>query len=88
MNPILILFEMIAAVVILTRCVCIASTHSRKTWEGHPLAFIGIATGYPLLVGGAIGMLLGWTASPWLLLFGVAIVILADRRTAQHWSHR
>jgi hypothetical protein len=58
----------------------IASRISLKEWVGHPLQFIGTSVAYPLLAGGAFGVLFERHAGYVLLSIGVALLLLADRR--------
>lgn len=80
MSVITMLIEVFAVGVVLLHCVCVAAKISRKDWSGHPLQFIGVAASRALFVGGTVGMLLHFQAAPWLLLAGIVIYILTDRR--------
>ena len=66
--------------IVLVRCVCVAAKMSHREWEGHPLQFYGITASYALTGGGAVGMALGMVSAPVLLLIGVALWVVFDRR--------
>lgn len=70
----------LAALVVMARATCLSSMYARANWRGHALRFIGMALGYSVLSGGAAATLLlpAW-ASP-LLLGGLALVFMSDRR--------
>lgn len=74
------LLMLVSAAIVLVRSVCVAAHLNRLEWAGHPLAFIGSATGYSLLGSGAAGMALGYAPAPLLLLVGVALLVICDRR--------
>lgn len=76
---------LIPALIIMMRCVCIAANTSRAEFDGHPLTFVGISIGYPLLGGGAVGVALGWQHAPIAMLIGMAVLVLSDRR---HYQRR
>ena len=80
--------------IVFVRCICVSAKINKEGWGGHPLQFLGIAAAYSLLLGGSAGMALWCIAgymghpvspilsdrSPWLLLLGVALRIIFDRR--------
>lgn len=76
----MLILTLLAASIVLMRCICVASQLSRKEWGGHPLQFIGLSVSYPLIGGGALGTALGWHHATFILLFGMAGLILFDRR--------
>lgn len=76
----LILFELLCAGIVVVRCVCVAARMSRREFTGHPLQFLGTTLGYTFIAGGAVGMVLQLGAAQWLLLAGVALWIIFDRR--------
>lgn len=75
--------EVFASAIILLRACQLGSQLAWNEWKGHPLQFIGISAAYPLLVGGAIGILLDRQGGYVLLLLGVMLLILSDRRRQQ-----
>lgn len=74
------MLAMLAACIVMVHTVCVASSVSRKAWEGHALQFAGIAFSYALVAGGSLGVVLRWAHGPEMLLFGVAGWIVFDRR--------
>ena len=77
---ILTLISIAAAIVVVVRVICVAAHLSRKEFAGHPLRFAGLALAYPLVGGGALALALGWMDGKPLLLFGIGLLMLADRR--------
>jgi hypothetical protein len=75
--------EIICASVILFRSIQIAARLDWETWKGHPLQFVGNSICYPLLAGGSIGILLERKGGFILLLVGIMLLILIDRRRAR-----
>jgi hypothetical protein len=80
MNTLITFAQFVLAAIVLVRCVCVAAKISRRNWHGHPFQFAGISAAYALIGGGAGGMALGWHVAPWLLLLGVVLWVLFDRR--------
>lgn len=80
MNGLLLVITFISAGVVLVHGICVASRLSRQGWYGHPLLFFGISASYALVCGGSVGIVLGWTPGPMLLLLGVAGWVIFDRR--------
>lgn len=72
--------HLIAAAVVVFRCICVASSLNFRDWEGHPWQFIAIALGHALMAAGALALTLGKHYAGFLLLIGVALLILFDRR--------
>jgi len=75
--------EILAAAVILLRSIQIGSMLAWKEWSGHPLQFIGKSICYPLMAGGAAGILFERHWGYLLLLIGVMILMLSERRRQQ-----
>lgn len=71
---------LLAAGVVLIRTICMASKMSVRDWRGHPLFFAAIAAANSLLAAGAVGIVLGWHKGTFLLLLGVALKLLTERR--------
>lgn len=82
MSPLLTISLILAAIVIMVRCLCIVSKLSARTWIGHRLKFAALAAAYSLIAGGAIGSMLHWPMGPAFLMYGVAGLVLFDRRRA------
>ncbi len=82
MSALVPLLSLLAAGAVLVRCVCIAARLNRRDWSGHPLRFVGMAAGYALTGGGAVGTALEWDFASHLLLFGMAGLVVFERRAA------
>jgi hypothetical protein len=65
---------------VLMRCFGLVSVLNRKKWVGHPFEFTGFSSAIALTAGGAVGVLLGSSLGPLLLLTGVAAWMFFDRR--------
>lgn len=72
--------EIFCAAIILFRAIQIASQLDWRNWKGHPLQFVGNSLCYPLLAGGSLGILLNRNGGFVLLLLGIMLMILSDRR--------
>jgi len=72
--------EVLCAAIIVFRSIQIGSQIRWKDWAGHPLQFIGNSVGYPMLAGGAFGILLDRHGGFMLLLVGISLLILSERR--------
>lgn len=79
-SPFIIGVEIICASVILFRSIQIAARLDWDSWKGHPLQFVGNTICYPLLAGGSVGILLDRKGGFILLLVGIMLMILTDRR--------
>ncbi len=79
-NAYVFILEIFCASVILFRSIQIAARLDWKLWQGHPLQFVGNSIGYPLLTGGALGILLDRKAGFLLLLVGIMLLVISDRR--------
>jgi len=82
-NPFILGVEIVCSSIILFRSIQIGSRLDWKTWNGHPLQFIGNSLAYPLLAGGSIGVILDRSGGFVLLLLGVMLLIVSDRRRAK-----
>jgi hypothetical protein len=80
-SPWVLCLEIICAAIILFRAIQIGSRLDWKRWSGHPLQFIGNSVAYPLLAGGALGILLDRNGGFLLLLVGIMFQMLSERRT-------
>lgn len=72
--------EIVCIIVILFRAFQIGSHVEWDEWNGHKLQFIGFAISYPLLLGGALSILFHREAGGPLLLSGMMIYLLSERR--------
>ncbi len=82
-SPFIIGVEIFCAAIILFRSIQIAARLDWKSWKGHPLQFVGNSICYPFLAGGALGILLDRKGGFILLLIGIMLLILTDRRRAR-----
>ena len=74
----------LSAAVILSHCILIASRLSRRKWQGHVARYFFVTTSYSLIAGGALGAALGWTLGCELLIIGMAVLLLSERRGTSH----
>lgn len=74
------MFFLLAAFIIIVRCICIAAHFSRKDFAGHRLRFYTLAFSYVFSGGGALAMALGNEYGAHLLLAGMAGFFVAERR--------
>jgi hypothetical protein len=77
MIPVLMI---VASIIILVHCICMASKLNRRNWHGHMLKFAGLAFSYALQAGGALAAAAGWHMAITLLMLGGALRVLFDRR--------
>jgi len=73
--------EIVCASIILFRAIQVGTRLDWKRWSGHPLQFIGNSIAYPLLAGGAVGVLLDRKIGFLLLLVGIMFQMISERRT-------
>lgn len=76
LHPLLIVF----AGVVLVRCICMAPRLSPGKWTGHPGRLAGMVVAFGLLGGGAIGAVMTRPYAAYLLLAGIALLFIFDRR--------
>jgi hypothetical protein len=72
--------EIICATIILFRAIQVGARLDWHKWSGHPLQFVGYSLAYPLLAGGALGILLDRNGGFLLLLVGIMFQLLSERR--------
>lgn len=75
-----VLLSFLAATIVMLHCFNLIAKLNPRNWLGHKLQFAGLAAAYASLAGGAVGTALGYPHSATLLLFGVAGIMLFDRR--------
>jgi hypothetical protein len=80
MHNVILGIEVVCATIILSRSIQIAAHIDWRQWKGHPLQFIGNSIAYPFLVGGSLCVLLERHGAFLLLLVGVMLLMLSDRR--------
>ena len=71
---------LIPAAVVMVHCIYMIAHLNPREWRGQRFYFSGLAMSYSLTAGGAVGIAIGWTPGPLLLLFGLAGLIIFDRR--------
>ena len=79
-SPFVLALGIFCASIILLRTIQIASRITWKGWSGHPLKFIGFTISYPFLVGGSLYVLLDREPALPLLLIGMMLYFLSERR--------
>jgi hypothetical protein len=76
----------IEAVVILSTAVVfwktigVVSAFSVHSFDGHPFRFIGMACQWVMFVGGAAATAIGLSVGGIMLLVGIAMMVVSDRR--------
>lgn len=71
---------LLAAGVVLMRCVCLAAHLNPAKWGRHRIHYALYAASLACLGAGALGVALAWPPARLMLLFGVAGWVLFDRR--------
>ncbi len=80
MAALLSVLYLLAAGVVLMRCVCLAAHLNPAKW-GHKRAHFALyASSLACLGAGALGVALGWQPACFMLLLGAAGIVLFDRR--------
>lgn len=79
-NSFIYYLEIACIIVILFRAIQIGSRLTWDDWDGHKLQFVGFAVSYPLLLGGSLSVLFHREAGAPLLLSGMMIYFLSERR--------
>ena len=74
------LILLLAAAIILLRCIYIVSKLSHRNWLDHRLQFAFLSASYSVLAGGAVGTVIGWHLGPVLLMLSIAGTTLFERR--------
>jgi hypothetical protein len=80
MNIALTLVLMASAGVVMMRCLCLAAHLNPELWLGRKWQLIGLSMACALLGGGAVGVFLRWGPSSELLVIGLALFFIFDRR--------
>lgn len=79
-NILITLLMLAAAGVVMMRCLCVAAHLSPARWFDHKFKLLGLSISYAFIGGGAVSFALGWMPGAYMLLFGLAGLILFDRR--------
>lgn len=70
----------LSAAVVLMRVICLVAHLDRSKWAGQQYQYAALTSGHALLGGGAVAAVILPAWSPFLLLVGAALMIIADRR--------
>lgn len=70
----------LAAMLILWRGLQQAASFNAQAWKGHAVQFVAVAAGSVLITVGAVFLALGWPPAVPLLLTGIALRAVFDRR--------
>ncbi len=73
-------FSFIAAALVLYKILSVIAHISPNTFDGHPWQFIGFTLHYALLGAGSVAIALGLSVGGVMLLAGLALMAIADRR--------
>lgn len=73
-------FCIAAAVVVMYRTICLISALDAQRFDGHPWRFLAIASHCALVGSGAVAVAFGSPAGGPMLLAGISIMVVADRR--------
>lgn len=79
-HPLLHYLSVLAALIIIVRCICIAAHLSRKEFPGHQLRFFVLAASYAICGGAAVASAFDARDGAHLLLLGMAGFFIAERR--------
>lgn len=79
-NLLMTVLMLIAAGVVMMRCLNVMAHMSHRRWNGHQVEFTALSIAYALTGCGAVGMALGWLPGGAVMLSGVALLFFADRR--------
>ena len=69
-----------AFAVVLFKTISVIASINIHNFDGHPLQFVGMAVQWSLLLGGAAATLIGLSIGAAMLVYGLAVMILSDRR--------
>ena len=71
----------VLSVAVTVRIACWAARADRTTWAGRQFVYFGMALGLSMIVGGAWGTVVRYEHASSIVLAGVAMLILANRRS-------
>lgn len=80
MSPILTIAALALASIVLTRCVHVAARLNIRDWRGPRWRFVGLAASFSAIGAGAFGVALFVQWAAFVLLAGIAGLIVFDRR--------
>lgn len=82
MSPVLSALCLVAALMVVYHILHIASVIDVRRFEGHPIRFAALAACWTLFAAGALMVCMGKPIGGPMLLVGLAILSVADRRRA------
>ncbi len=71
----------VAALVVFWKLIGVVASLNVHAFDGHPWQFIGLTCHWALVGAGSLAKLLGLSISGTMLLVGLALLILSDRRS-------
>lgn len=77
----MIWLTLILAVAVTVRITCWGAHADRTLWDGRQPVFFGMALGLSLIVGGAWGLVVAWKYAGIVLLVGIDLLLLANKRS-------
>lgn len=80
MNFIVTLVLLASTIVVMMKCLVLVAHLSPKRWFGPKWKLLGLAMAYALLSGGAVGTLFFWPPGAALMVIGLAMLFIFDRR--------
>lgn len=80
MSVIMTALSLAAAAIVLLRAIHVAGHVDTDSWRGHPVMYSVYSAHWALLSAGALAVALGMQAGGPMLLLGVAMLMLSDRR--------
>jgi len=80
MKMLLTILMLASALVVMRHGLCLVAHLSPKRWMGCKVHFFGLGLANALMCGGAVGVLLGWAHSGALMLIGLGLFFIFDRR--------
>ncbi|MFA6015906.1 MAG: hypothetical protein WC742_12650 [Gallionellaceae bacterium] len=80
MNLVVTLLMLAATLIVMQHGLSLVAHISPKRWFGCKWKLIGLALANALVCGGAVGALLSWPPSSALMVIGLALFFISDRR--------
>lgn len=80
MNLIITMLILVATAVVMQHGLSLVAHLSPKRWFGCKWKFVGLASANALICGGSVGALLSWPPSSALMVIGLALFFISDRR--------
>ena len=70
------------ATIVLFKVISVMASINAAAFDGHPIQFIGMAMHWSLVGSGAVAVALGLSIGGAMLLAGIALMVVTDRRCA------